>query len=312
MDLRAVVRLGEGLLAEHGLSGWHLALDHAKRRAGACRFESRTISVSRHLMALYDEEQVRDTLLHEIAHALVGPRHGHDAAWRSTALAIGCSGSRLVSPDAPRAPAPWRGTCARGHTYDRHRRPTRPTSCSRCDPRFNVDHLLRWTFHGREVALGARYERELRELVLGRDRRLAVPSTAGPRATPAPPEEWSDVAAFVEAEPATDAPAWWREGQPPGLDDPWLLDDAGRRWEVEDPPFEIAEPPARPRSRLELVAAVGGLTPGWRVRVAAAGKYLGREGVVVKSARTRYHVRAGGDLLTVPFALVDPVAAPRA
>lgn len=343
MDLRAVVRLGEGLLVEHGLTGWRLTLDRAKRRAGACRFEERTISLSRHLMALYDEAHVRETLLHEIAHALVGPRHGHDAVWRAKAVEIGCSGARLVAPDAPRAPAPWRGVCPRGHTYERHRRPARPTSCARCDPRFDVDHLLRWTFHGREVAMGPRYERELRDLVDGTERRrlagtppAARPAGALPGGATGPlpgwaggsspgwsagslPEALAGLAALAGDDlPADVPPSWWQGIErsaaggrwEPGADERWLLDTAGRRWEVEDPPFELADPPLGSRSRLEVAAAAGALTPGWRVRVAAPGKYWGREGTVVKSARTRYHVRTGRELLTVPFALVDVVAAP--
>ncbi|MFH5821306.1 SprT-like domain-containing protein [Georgenia sp. AZ-5] len=307
MDLTEVRRLGHALLAEHGLRSWHFAFDNAKRRAGACKFDARTISVSRHLMTLYDEEQVRDTLLHEIAHALVGPSHGHDGVWRAKALAIGCSGSRLVAPDAPRAPAPWRGTCPRGHSYDRHRRPVRPASCARCDPAFNPDFLLMWTHGGRPVAMGPRYERELRALLASRERRRAAEIYADQRST--------GLAALFDDEPAEPEPSvWWqREPQPAAGqvaaedDGPWVVDEAGRRWRVQDPPVEVDDPPLTPRMRLELAAASGRLTPGWRVRITAPGKYLGVEGKVLKSARTRYHVRAGKDVLTVPFEMVEPV-----
>ncbi|GAA4429217.1 hypothetical protein GCM10023169_31240 [Georgenia halophila] len=165
MDLTAVRALGEQLLAEHGLDGWQLRFDNAKRRAGACRFDARVVSLSRHLMALYTEEHVRDTVLHEIAHALVGPEHAHDAVWRAQARRIGCSGERLVDADAPRPPAPWRGTCPRGHTYDRHRRPSRPASCARCSRGFNIDFLLSWTYRGQEASPGPVYERELARLL---------------------------------------------------------------------------------------------------------------------------------------------------
>lgn len=274
MELRAVRALGAELLALHGLTSWRFTFDNAKRRAGACKFDSRTISVSRHLMALYSEEHVRDTILHEIAHALVGPKHGHDGVWRAKARAIGCSGSRLVDEDAPRAPAPWRGTCPRGHTYDRHRRPARPASCTRCDRRFNTDYLLSWTFHGLPASPGPQYERELSRLLGGRRRRHGgipgiplpgMPGTFGAAGRPA-------------ATTASDA------GAPGGTLSP-------------------------ERDRARELAARGHLSPGTVVRITAPGKYLDREVTIVKSARTRYHVRDGAELLTVPFAYVEP--APR-
>ena len=55
-------------------------------------------------MRLYDEAEVRETILHEIAHARVGASHGHDAVWQAEARRIGSTGRRLVDPHAP-----WRG-----------------------------------------------------------------------------------------------------------------------------------------------------------------------------------------------------------
>ncbi len=89
MDLAAAHDLATGLLAEHGLTDWRVEYDAAKRRAGVCRFSTRTIGLSAPLTVLHDEAMVRDTVLHEIAHALVGPSHGHDATWARTARAIG-------------------------------------------------------------------------------------------------------------------------------------------------------------------------------------------------------------------------------
>jgi hypothetical protein len=48
------------------------------------------------------------------------------------------------------------------------------------------------------------------------------------------------------------------------------------------------------------------LPVGARARVTAAGDHHGREGRVVKRGRTSYHVRTGGVVLRVPFALVEP------
>jgi hypothetical protein len=39
-------------------------------------------------------EEIVDTILHEIAHALVGPRHGHDTVWKAKCTDIGARPER--------------------------------------------------------------------------------------------------------------------------------------------------------------------------------------------------------------------------
>ena len=169
MDLSAAHELATGLLAEHGLTDWRVEYDAAKRRAGVCRFATRTIGLSAPLTVLHDEAMVRDTVLHEIAHALVGPSHGHDATWARTARAIGCSAERCVPADAPRVVAPWLGVCPAGHTVDRHRRPERVLVCRRCSgSTFDLRHVLTWTHHGRPAAHQPNYVAELAALRDGR------------------------------------------------------------------------------------------------------------------------------------------------
>ena len=74
MDTRDALALARRLLAEHGLSGWTVGLDRAKTRAGACHYSRRLITLSAPLTRLHTEDDVRDTILHEIAHALVQDR----------------------------------------------------------------------------------------------------------------------------------------------------------------------------------------------------------------------------------------------
>lgn len=167
VDLRDAFALAEHLLEVHGLEGWSVEYDSAKRRAGVCRFHTRTLGLSAPLTALHGEGEVRDTILHEIAHALVGPRHGHDAVWRRAAVAIGCSGERCVPADAPRVEPAWLGVCPAGHSTGRHRRPERVMSCSRCSPRFDLAHVLSWTHHGRPAAMHPNYEAELARIRSG-------------------------------------------------------------------------------------------------------------------------------------------------
>lgn len=186
MDLSDAYSLACDLLDEHGLSGWTVAYDAAKRRAGVCDFGRRRIGLSAPLTRLHDEAQVRDTILHEIAHALAGPRHGHDAHWRSIALRLGCSGERCVPDDAPRLPAPWLGVCPAGHTVERHRRPERVATCAECHRGFDLAHLLTWTRNGQPAPMHPNYEAELALLRAGG---TPVRLPVGARATvTAPPE----------------------------------------------------------------------------------------------------------------------------
>jgi SprT-like family len=164
MEVTKALAMGRSLLHEHGLDGWRLVADRAKTRAGVCRYGRRQIGISAPLTALHDEAEVRDTILHEIAHALVGPEHGHDAVWRAKAIEIGSSGERCVSPDAPRVVGDWVGRCAAGHERTRHRAPTRLASCGRCSRTFDPRHLFTWTYKGRQVPMPPAYTAALADL----------------------------------------------------------------------------------------------------------------------------------------------------
>lgn len=164
MEVTTALAMGRRLLREHGLDGWQIVADGAKTRAGVCRFGRRQIGISAPLTALHDEAEVRDTILHEIAHALVGPQHGHDAVWRAKAVEIGSSGERCTSPDAPRVVGDWVGRCPAGHQRSRHRAPTRLVSCGRCSAHFDVRHLLSWTYKGRSVPMPASYSAALADV----------------------------------------------------------------------------------------------------------------------------------------------------
>lgn len=173
MELRAAHAMAEELVAGHGLTGWRVEFDRAKRRAGVCRYAEKVIGLSGPLTRLHDADEVCDTVLHEVAHALVGPVHGHDAVWRATARRIGCTGSRCVPGDAPRVAGAWVGVCPAGHVRDRHRRPERVMSCSACRPAFSAEHLFEWTHRGRPATMHPNYLAELVALQAGRQVRLA-------------------------------------------------------------------------------------------------------------------------------------------
>ncbi len=178
MEVTRALSTGRRLLREHGLDDWTIVADRAKTRAGVCRFTKRQIGLSAPLTTLHSEDEVLDTILHEIAHALVGPQHGHDAVWRAKAREIGCSGERCVSSDSPRVPGDWVGRCPAGHEKHRHRAPARLMSCGECSRRFDPRHLFSWTYRGRPATLPSTYAAQL--AALAATRRPAEQLTATP------------------------------------------------------------------------------------------------------------------------------------
>jgi predicted SprT family Zn-dependent metalloprotease len=164
VDLDSAAALALRLMKRHGLTDWTLVFDNAKTRAGVCRYDRRQIGLSQPLTRFHVDEEVRDTILHEIAHALVGPNHGHDKVWRLKAREIGSTGERCITSVAGRLPGDWVGTCPAGHVVDRHRRPERVLACPDCSPVFSVAAVYTWEHSGRPAAMHPLYVAELTQL----------------------------------------------------------------------------------------------------------------------------------------------------
>ena len=100
-----------GLAAE-----WRLEYDLAKGRAGVCRPTYNLICLAVSFCLTAPEDELTDTMLHEIAHAIVGCEHGHDDVWKRTARRIGCTGDRCT--DVKHTAAKWIGRCKCNSTGD--------------------------------------------------------------------------------------------------------------------------------------------------------------------------------------------------
>ena len=131
--LSEAVARAESLVKEHGLEGWSFQLDNAQKRAGACDYATKVISLSRLYCLKVDAGQVRDTILHEIAHALAGPKHNHDARWKSIARSIGCTADRCHTVDF--APAKYIASCSRCGWHQKKNRRLRGGVCRTCRER---------------------------------------------------------------------------------------------------------------------------------------------------------------------------------
>jgi predicted SprT family Zn-dependent metalloprotease len=100
-------------LQKHGLHDWSLKWNsRSKTQAGACEYLTKKIVLSTAFVARCPEAEVYNTILHEIAHAIVGVSHNHDPVWRNAARAIGCTGDRCHNVVFVRAPLLL--TCVQG------------------------------------------------------------------------------------------------------------------------------------------------------------------------------------------------------
>lgn len=147
MDLMKAEVIAREKMNTHGLFDWSFSFDEAVNRLGCCHYSRKEITLSKALTEIRDEQWVINTILHEIAHALVGPRNGHNQIWKETAISIGCNGERYSS-DGVSVPKPFRCSCPNcGQGWTAHRR-TR-LACGHCCKKFNGGkftrtYLVKW------------------------------------------------------------------------------------------------------------------------------------------------------------------------
>jgi len=144
-DLDRVRTWANALIALHlDATAWSFAFDNAKTRAGLCNYTDKRISVSRYLAARYEDDEIHQVLLHEVAHAIAGSRSGHGARWKSIAKDLGYEGKRLHDGEIANEFAPWVGVCPAGHLHYRYKTPTRTLACGKCARRFDAANAITW------------------------------------------------------------------------------------------------------------------------------------------------------------------------
>ncbi|HEY9498683.1 MAG TPA: SprT family zinc-dependent metalloprotease [Terrimesophilobacter sp.] len=154
-DLMRVRKWADALIALHlDPAEWSFGFDSAKTRAGLCNYRAKRITVSKYLATRFDDDEIHQVLLHEVAHALAGTRAGHGPKWKATARELGYVGARTHVGTVADELAPWVGTCPAGHELFRYRQPTKPMSCGRCARRFDEANLISWRY--RVVTAAAR------------------------------------------------------------------------------------------------------------------------------------------------------------
>ncbi len=135
MYLTQAQTLAHQYMNQYGLleKGWRFAFNRRKSSHGLCSYTKKTIFLSESYVQLNEAGNITNTILHEIAHALVGPWHNHDNTWRMMAKSIGCTGERCGSADVVQAPGKYKATCKScSKEHQVHRLPKHALGCSPC------------------------------------------------------------------------------------------------------------------------------------------------------------------------------------
>jgi len=137
MNLREARERTQYLMKRHGLgNNWSFRWSRGRRLHGYAQYNERTkrghIALSRFFVQLNTSDEIEDTILHEIAHALVGVGKGHSPAWKLKAIEIGLSNPQRVT--IANMPEPkYFAVCACAIRHKRHRKSRRHAYfCRKC------------------------------------------------------------------------------------------------------------------------------------------------------------------------------------
>lgn len=149
MTKAEVRKLAEDLMEKHGLlksEGWKFDFSKTYRSLGRCSSKRKEIHISEKWLSVLSYEDVYETLVHEIAHGIVGTDQGHNEVWKAKCRELGISDERLYKNYNQKAPHKFVGVCPNCKSkLFRHRKPTSLISCGVCAPKvFDTDYLFVW------------------------------------------------------------------------------------------------------------------------------------------------------------------------
>ena len=95
MTINQVLALATELKNKHSeLLSWTISFNKRKRAFGVCNYGKREISISSILIPFMTDSAIKDTIIHEIAHALT-KGHDHDKVLKRKCIELGGTGDRL-------------------------------------------------------------------------------------------------------------------------------------------------------------------------------------------------------------------------
>lgn len=146
MQMSDFTTMARDLMLEHGCGRMYLNFNNTGRRIASMNFDTfptidpkrkyrvpRGITFSKRWVEAMDEEDCRNLMLHEIAHALVVHKdQGHGAVFKAMCRKLGTPASNSCYPAKTRPEATWKGHCpVTGKLVSRmHGRPRKARLCA--------------------------------------------------------------------------------------------------------------------------------------------------------------------------------------
>jgi len=95
MDKDQAQFLAESLMKEHGLGKkWKFKWIRSYHKYGQCDWMFKEIRLSKPFVKVNEEFEVRNTILHELAHAKCH-KHGHNKFWKAWCIKLGARPCRI-------------------------------------------------------------------------------------------------------------------------------------------------------------------------------------------------------------------------
>ncbi len=130
------------LKSKWNLKKWQIKLSRSRKQLGYCNCSTKTIYISTEFMRLNPFYIIRETLLHETAHAIQYQKSGitnHGKEWKKIAKQLGCSTKRCISIENLKMPkGKYIGKCpVCGMETHFYRKIRRRYSCGKCSKSYN-------------------------------------------------------------------------------------------------------------------------------------------------------------------------------
>lgn len=125
MNKTQATDLARSLVSKHLLDEWDFDWNNRKSALGVCNYRKKTIYLSEYFLGRVTDDEIKDTILHEIAHALTWVfyhKTGHGPVWKRICRQIGAKPQRCYHGEVKNEDSQYTVKCPKcSFSFARHR-----------------------------------------------------------------------------------------------------------------------------------------------------------------------------------------------